>query len=162
ICRTDADKLRPRHRMRLRQERVRADPLSQRRRRLRWLRHRPRADRVGPGGHHAALPGIPLPASRPVQQRLQSILHGPASFTPIPTHYTRDYFSLAVSLSTPLRRFDSIRFLEETHRVLRRGGRALFSFFILDDSTSALMNAGGTTFNFGFEVDPPDVFTTNE
>lgn len=68
---------------------------------------------------------------------------------------------LAASLFTHLRRADAMHYFDETSRVLKRGGRALFSFFVLDERSLAAMRDRRATFNFDSPADPPDVFTVN-
>jgi GT2 family glycosyltransferase/SAM-dependent methyltransferase len=68
---------------------------------------------------------------------------------------------LAASLFTHLRADDARHYFDETSRVLKRGGRALFSFFVLDERSLASMRDRRAAFNFDSPADPPDVYTVS-
>ena len=59
-------------------------------------------------------------------------------------------FAFAKSLFTHLLPADAENYVAQTARVLRKGGRAWFSFFFIDDESRARIAAGKSTLDFRF------------
>lgn len=66
-------------------------------------------------------------------------------------------FAFAPSVFTHMRANEVAHYLREIHRVLKPGGRAMLTFFILDQIARDLMEEGLAVLNF--DVDLPDCFT---
>ncbi len=62
-------------------------------------------------------------------------------------------FAFAKSLFTHLLPPDAENYIAQAARVLRKGGRAWFSFFFIDDEVRALIAAGKSTLNFQYPGD---------
>ncbi len=62
-------------------------------------------------------------------------------------------FCLATSLFTHLLPTDTERYIREVSRVLRKDGRFLSTWFLLDEQTSPTVNAGKSLYSFPFAFD---------
>jgi SAM-dependent methyltransferase len=69
-------------------------------------------------------------------------------------------FAFATSVFTHLRADDVTHYLGEIRRVLKPAGRAMLTFFIIDDVARRLMADGKASLNF--DVDLADCFTIDE
>jgi SAM-dependent methyltransferase len=84
-----------------------------------------------------------------------------AAYNPTGTQRASDYrfpcetgtidFAFATSVFTHLPADASRRYIAETARVLRRGGRCLLTFFLFDEQTRALVDAGRADRTFAFD-----------
>jgi GT2 family glycosyltransferase/SAM-dependent methyltransferase len=69
---------------------------------------------------------------------------------------------LAASLFTHLRKGDAIRYLQETARVLKPGGCALFTFFVLDGDAQKAIAARHAAYPIDIPVDGTETYTMNQ
>ncbi len=62
-------------------------------------------------------------------------------------------FAFATSVFTHMRRVEVMHYLAELHRTLKPSGRAMLSFFVLDEENSRLMRNGHSVLNFAHVLD---------
>jgi SAM-dependent methyltransferase len=63
-------------------------------------------------------------------------------------------FAIATSVFTHLRPDDAAAYLDEIGRVLRPGGRLVATYFLLDEESRALIEAGSSRYRFAHGEDP--------